>query len=143
MENLLKNQINYDDLGSKEQEAYNYTKVASVLSDYGFHCMYNHVDRHGADLIAIHTQSGSAFSLQLKGSRPTIAKKYMDKKLWIVYTDRASNEICLYDHDKAVALFEATDRAMTESWAINGQYSFSPTKRSSVFEEITIRLKIN
>lgn len=142
MYNLLNTPIDYSELTGKEQEVYNYAKTASVLAEYGFSCNLITADKHGADFIAYHIQSATPYSIQLKGSRPTIAKKYMGKNIWIAYTDRTTNELCIYEHDAAVDLFEQTDRALTESWATNGQYSFSPTKKESIFENITIRRTI-
>jgi len=44
--------INYSDLNSKQQEIYNFQKVASVLADFGFNCIKLADDWHGADFLA-------------------------------------------------------------------------------------------
>jgi len=140
LQDLLSAPVNYDDLGSKAKEVYNFAKTAAILADYGFDCQWIHNDSHGADMSARHL-SGVNFDIQLKG-RPTIAKKYMGKNIWIAYIDREHNEFCMYNHDEAVEIFESAGKAETKSWEVGGQYSFSQTKKPSIFEEISIRLKI-
>ena len=93
MEHLFKEKVNYDSLIGKEQEVYNFAKTASVLVDYGFSCNLITADKHGADMIAYHIDTGETMSIQLKGSRAVINKKYKGRNLWIAYTDRKTNEI--------------------------------------------------
>ena len=75
---------------------------------------------------------GFTLQIQLKGSRATLNKKYLITKepLWIAYIDQASNELCLYDHAKAVKMFEKTSSAKSESWKIHGKYSGVNLNRS-------------
>lgn len=140
MENRLKTKIDYSKLGGKEQENYNYAKTAAKLAEYGFSCCLVTADKHGADMIAYHIKSGDKFSIQLKGSRATLDKKYEGKDIWIAYTDRKTNELCLYDHDKAMAIFEQGPSALSESWQVKGGYSGMSLHNQ--FNDIIIRLPL-
>ena len=138
---VFNSKVDYDKLGGKEQENYNFAKIAALLSEYGF--TYNLVtaDKHGADMLAYHIEEGFTLQIQLKGSRATLNKKYSNRNqpLWIAYIDQASNELCLYEHDLAVEIFEKTSSAQSESWKIHGKYSGVNLNRK--FEDIIIRLK--
>ena len=141
MEHLFKEKVNYDSLIGKEQEVYNFAKTASVLVDYGFSCNLITADKHGADMIAYHIDTGETISIQLKGSRAVINKKYKGRNLWIAYTDRKTNEICLYDHDLAMSIFENGKSAQTQSWLNNGKYGGMSLHNQ--FNDIILRLPLN
>ncbi len=47
-------QIEYRTLNSKAQETYNFHKMAAILADYGYNCLWLNDDWNGADCIAIH-----------------------------------------------------------------------------------------
>lgn len=141
MEELFKTRVDYNTLGGKEQEVYNFAKTASVLVEFGFSCNLITADKHGADMIAYHIATGENMNIQLKGSRATLNKKYQGRNLWISYIDRNSNEVCLYNHDDAVDLFEMGPSSKTNSWQIKGQYSGMSLHNQ--FNEIIIRLKLN
>ena len=141
MEHLFKEKVNYDSLIGKEQEVYNFAKTASVLVDYGFSCNLITADKHGADMIAYHISTGETISIQLKGSRAVINKKYKGKNLWIAYTDRKTNEICIYNHDLAMGIFENGKSALTQSWLNNGKYGGMSLHNQ--FNDIILRLPLN
>lgn len=138
MKSLLKNKVDYDKLGGKEQENYNFAKTASKLAEYGFSCSQITADKHGADMLAYHIETGETFAIQLKGSRATLGKKYIGKRIWIAYMDRNTNELCLYNHDDAVAIFEQGPSALTKSWQEEGGYS--GVNLHNQFNHIIIRL---
>ena len=46
--------VQYEDLNSKQQEIYNFQKVAAVLADFGFNCIKLADDWQGADFLAYH-----------------------------------------------------------------------------------------
>ena len=50
---MILEKINYKLLKAKQQENYNYHKVASKLADYGYDCMRLNNDWEGADFIGI------------------------------------------------------------------------------------------
>jgi hypothetical protein len=141
MKDLLQEKIDYSELGGKEQENYNYAKTAAKLAEFGFSCCLITADKHGADMIAYHIKSGNKFSIQLKGSRATLDKKYKDKDIWIAYTDRKTNEICLYEHDLAMERFEQGPSALSESWRVKGGYS--GTSLYTQFDDLIIRLPLS
>ena len=140
---VFNSKVDYEKLGGKEQENYNFTKIAALLSEYGFSCNLITADKNGADVLAYHIKMGFTLQIQLKGSRATLNKKYLKAKepLWIAYIDQASNELCLYDHAKAVKMFEKTSSAKSESWKIHGKYSGVNLNRK--FENIIIRIKFS
>jgi hypothetical protein len=89
-------------------------------------------------MIAYHIFTGKIISIQLKGSRVTLNKKYKDKNIWIAYIDQRTDELCMYDHDLAVDIFEKGQSALTESCLVKGQYSGMSLHNQ--FNDIIIRL---
>jgi len=112
----------YTSLNNKQKENYNFHKLASLLSTYGFNCIWLNDDVHGADLLALSTE-GDVYKIQLK-SRLTFEKKYMNKNIYMAYP--SDNGFYIYNHDQALELF--IDRYKnTTSWNEKGWYS-STTK---------------
>ena len=141
MEHLFKEKVKYYELTGKEQEVYNYAKTASALVDYGFACNLITADKHGADMIAYNFFTSENILIQLKGSRAVVDKKYVGRNLWIAFTDRKTNEICMYDHDSALEIFENTKSANTKTWKLTGFYNGRSLHKQ--FNEIILRLPIN
>ena len=52
--------IRYRELTAKQQEVYNFQKVASLLADYGFNCIKLDDDWQGADFLAYHADAQPA-----------------------------------------------------------------------------------
>ncbi len=75
--------VPYDSLTPKQQEIYNFQKVAAVLADYGFNCIKLDDDWEGADFLAYH-RDGQTLKVQLKG-RLTIRQDYWNKDLIICF----------------------------------------------------------
>ena len=122
---LLK--ITYEKLGPKQQEIYNFQKVASCLADYGFNCIKLADDWRGADFLAYHVDGEKTLKVQLKG-RITIDKKYIGKELYMAFP--VDNEWYLIEHDKLVEHVDrATNWLNTESWE-RGKYSASKPNRA-------------
>ncbi|MDG5749158.1 hypothetical protein P8Q88_13335 [Qipengyuania sp. XHP0207] len=91
--------ITYADLNSRQQENYNFQKVAAELADYGFNCLRLSDDWQGADFIACHIDGETFIKVQLKG-RLCIDKKYLGKGIHIAFFH---GDACyLYDHDALV-----------------------------------------
>ena len=119
--------IKYTDLNSRQQENYNFYKVASTLADYGFNCLRLTDDYNGADFIALHSD-GSHMMVQLKG-RWTIDKKYLGKNIHICFTHEG--KVYLYNHDDMVNECMVNNKYVpTDSWVKKGAYSIkgSPPK---------------
>ncbi len=88
--------VAYGDLNSRQQENYNFQKVAARLADYGFNCLRLTDDWQGADFIACHIDGETFLKVQLK-TRLTIDKKYIGKELLIAFLE---DENCyIYKHD--------------------------------------------
>ena len=68
-------EIEYSQLNAKQQEIYNFQKLAAVLADYGYNCIKLADDWQGADFLAYHIDGRNTIRVQLKG-RIMIDKKY-------------------------------------------------------------------
>jgi hypothetical protein len=113
--------IAYEQLNSRQQENYNFQKVAAHLADYGYNCLRLSDDWQGADFIACHVD-GSFLRVQLKG-RLNVDKKYSDKDLHIAFCDMGT--WYLYPHDEVMKLFLAQGlMAGSKSWDEGGGYSW-------------------
>ena len=74
--------IEYSSLKAKAQENYNFLKMAAILADYGYNCLWLNDDWNGADCIAMHIDGISDFKSQLKDA-VSYTQKYRAKKLYI------------------------------------------------------------
>lgn len=113
--------IRYRELTAKQQEVYNFQKVASLLADYGFNCIKLDDDWQGADFLAYHKDGSTTLKVQLKG-RATICKKYQGKDLYLAFP--AAGHWYLVKHDKLVKIAEETTRWLrSRSWIDGGEYN--------------------
>ena len=114
--------IQYSSLSSKQQEIFNFQKVAGILADYGYKCIKLSDDWNGADFIAQHFNTDSFLKVQLKG-RWTLDKKYCGKGIWICF--REGDAIYLYPHDEVMdrVLKETKFMKRSESWEVRGGYN--------------------
>ena len=131
--------ITYSKLNSRQQETYNFHKIAGILADYGFTSIRLSDDWEGADFIAQHIDGETFLKVQLKG-RLSFDRKYVGKNLWICFMH--DNQVILYPHDQTLEKFAKVGRiTSTESWTKRGQYHF-PYLGSDVLgliEEFRIR----
>lgn len=126
--------ILYKDLNNKQKENYNFHKVAAALAEYGFNSMRLNDDWQGADFISIHIDGYQMLKVQLKG-RFSIAKKYIDKSIYIAFIE---NEIVkLYKHDDAISLLQE-NIINSVSWKEKGTYDWPKTPQ--LFDEIIMFL---
>lgn len=111
--------VAYNDLNSRQQENFNFTKISARLADFGFTTIRLSDDWNGADFLALHLH-GETLKVQLKG-RATFMKKYQGKDLWISFP--SGDEWYVYPHD---ALLTQVLPAIgsSESWKEAGLYSF-------------------
>lgn len=119
----LYNIIHYKDLNSKQKENYNFHKVASALANYGFNSMRLNDDWQGADFIAVHIDGDDMLKVQLNG-RVTLAKKYIEKNIYIAFIENDSVKI--YLHDDAINMMPDNIKN-SKSWVENGLYTFTKT----------------
>lgn len=117
--------VNYKDLNNRQKENYNFHKVAAKLAEYGFNSVRLSDDFKGADFIAIHSDGEQFLKVQLKG-RFTVDKKYLGKSIYIAFIE--SNEVKLYNHDKAVSVL-TPNVINSKSWKTQGSYSFNQTPK--------------
>jgi hypothetical protein len=127
--------IKYSDLNKKAQEMYNFQKVAAVLADYGFTCMWLHNDWKGADFIAVHVYGDPDMKIQLKGGL-SFAKKYKGKDIYICFMYKG--DTYLYPHDEVLSRVE--QRISDKKWKEKGTYF--QTKLSGWSKDILDEYKI-
>lgn len=116
------NRIKYKDLNSRQKENYNFHKVAAILADYGYNCMWLNDDWEGADFIACHIDGDSFLKVQLKG-RLTLQKKYNGKNIFIAFNQ--DGRWYVYPHDKLREEFLSIGlMSGSPSWEEKGWYSW-------------------
>ncbi|WP_298486241.1 hypothetical protein [uncultured Maribacter sp.] len=69
------------------------------MANYGFNSMRLNDDWQGADFIAVHIDGDDMLKVQLKG-RFTLAKKYIDKNIYIAFIE--NDNVKIYLHDDAI-----------------------------------------
>jgi len=122
--------IQYKDLNSKQQEIYNFQKVAAILADYGFNCIKLADDWQGADFLAYHKDGGQTLKVQLKG-RLYLAKQYIGKEIYMTFP--IEGDWYLVAHDELLAI--VGDRAPwleTSSWIEGGAYGSSKPSKALI-----------
>ena len=88
--------VEYASLNARQQENYNFHKLAARLADYGFNSLRLNDDWQGADFIACHIDGETFLKVQLKG-RLAVDKKYIGKNLFVAFFD--GQECYVYPHD--------------------------------------------
>ena len=115
--------VRYEDLTSRQQENYNFQKLASRLADYGYNCLRLSDDWQGADFIACHIDGNSFIKVQLKG-RLSIDRKYNEKGVYIAFNDK-NDQWYIYPHDKLRdELLDMGLMSGTVSWEERGMYNW-------------------
>ena len=130
--------INYDHLGARQQENFNFQKVAAQLADYGFNCLRLSDDWLGADFIACHIDGNTFLKVQLK-SRLNVDRKYSGKDIYITFAYRGV--WYLYPHDALRCELLAEGYLVgSTSWDMKGGYSWgNPSKKMlSLLKKYTI-----
>jgi hypothetical protein len=88
--------VPYAELNSRQQENYNFHKIAARMAEYGFNCIRLTDDWQGADFIAVHVDGETFLKVQLKG-RLMIDRKYLGKQIHVAFLH--GDQAYLYDHD--------------------------------------------
>lgn len=110
--------VQYSELNAKQQEIFNFQKVAAILADYGYACIKLSDDWKGADFLADHFSADHTLRVQLK-SALTIDKKYLAKGIHMTFP--VNGTWYLVDHDDLVEIVMAnTNVANTKIWQIKG-----------------------
>lgn len=89
--------IEFKQLNARQKENYNFQKIAAVLAEYGYSCMWLNDDWLGADFIAVHIDGNAFLKVQLK-ARFSINRKYEGKDIYMAF--RSDDKTYLYPHDK-------------------------------------------
>ena len=89
--------VPYEKLNPRQQENYNFHKVAARLANYGFNCLRLTDDWQGADFIACLIDGETFLKVQLKG-RLTVDPKYLGKSVFIAFLD--GTDCFVYPHDE-------------------------------------------
>lgn len=112
--------VTYSQLNSRQQENYNFQKVAARMADYGFNCLRLTDDWQGADFIACHIDGQTFLKVQLKG-RLCLDKKYVGKNIHVAFA--RGNDCFVYPHDELLALVLANGALdeQSERWRDHGQ----------------------
>lgn len=119
---MILKRISYSDLNSRQQENYNFHKVAGYLADFGFNSIKLTDDWRGADFLACHIDGQQFLKIQLKG-RFSLDKKYVGKDLYIAFLHR--EDCYIYPHDEVMAkVLERGQINDTVSWAERGLYNW-------------------
>lgn len=134
-------QIRYTDLNARQKENYNFHKIAAVLAEYGYSCMWLNDDWQGADFIANHIDGRGFLKVQLK-SRLTIDRKYIGKDIHIAF--RHADDIYLYPHDTVMLLlFKVLPQtAKRKSWDRKGRFSW-PNPMPKMLEHLLAEYKLD
>ena len=127
--------IEYRTLNSKAQETYHFHKMAAILADYGYNCLWLNDDWNGADCIAVHIDGISDFKIQLKGSI-SFARKYWAKNIYIAFFEQG--DLYIYPHDYILAQVE--NNIADKTWLEKGTYF--QTKITKKFREILEPYKV-
>ncbi|WP_370336451.1 hypothetical protein [Parvularcula marina] len=127
----------YEQLNSRQQENFNFQKVAARLADYGFNSMRLSDDFHGADFIAMHADGETLLRVQLKG-RLCFDAKYYGKGLHIAFRD--GDDIYVYSHDELrQRLIEEgyAEKSTSKAWVDKGSRSWPriPNKLRPILNE--------
>lgn len=113
--------VEYAKLKARQQEVFNFQKVAGQLADYGFNCIKLADDWQGADFLAYHVDGKNTLKVQLK-SRLTISRKELGKSLFIAFP--VDGVWYLLEHDRLVTLVKKhTPYLASDSWCKHKGYS--------------------
>ena len=120
-------QVNYKSLNAKQQELYNFHRLAGRLADFGYYSIKLSDDWQGADFLAVHFNGEDSLKVQLKG-RLTFNRKYQGKDIHIAFPH--NEDFFVFPHDeileKALILKNIGN---TKDWIVNGHYSWPSTPK--------------
>lgn len=125
---MNRNRVVYSKLKGGAQEAFNAGKLAGVMARYGYELTPVRNDADGADFIAYRV-GNPALLIQLKG-RPTVAKKYKGKDIWMAFPSKDPDSQVMYlvphaELKKIIQAKQPNGKAFkSKSWLKNdGEYS--------------------
>ena len=119
-------EIPYGELNPRQQEAYNFQKLAAVLADFGLITIPLNNDWNGADFIAQMHDGTTFVKVQLK-SRLTFDQKYRGKQLYVCFRDGVGEHSVwyMYDHDELLEkVSKVRNITDTKTWELDKPYHF-------------------
>lgn len=124
----------YSELGSKEQENLNVSRLVAALAARGIECFRVNNDKHCADVVAHDAATGTNLNLQVKGNRRiVVGDKYSGRGVWMVTWDPSCRAFLLFNHDQGLAAMRAA------GWMKRGQSGTS----NGAFGDKTVQLLID
>ena len=111
--------IEYKNLNPRQQENYNFHKLAARLADYGYTCLHLSNDWQGADLIASHIDGDKFHKIQLKG-RLVYNRKYENKEIFVAFFHGTRCFVYPHDDFKEFALQSGSVDEQSRNWKVNG-----------------------
>ena len=120
----------YKNLTAKQQEVYNFQKVAGILAEYGFNCIKLDDDWQGADFLAYRKDVDQTLKVQLK-SRLSINKKYKGKDIYMCFPIKRKETWTWYLvlHDELLKrVRKHTEWLDSQSWCKGAYSSGYPSK---------------
>lgn len=127
-ETALGAHVEYKQLNSRQQEIFNFQKVAALLADYGYACIKLSDDWKGADFLADHFSAEQTLRVQLK-SCLTVDKKYIGKNIYMTFPVRGA--WYLVPHEVLLDLvMQNSNVANTKIWQEKGlHFTASPSAK--------------
>jgi hypothetical protein len=120
-------QVNYKSLNAKQQELYNFHRLAGRLADFGYYSIKLSDDWRGADFLAVHFNGEDSLKVQLKG-RLTFNRKYQGKDIHIAFPH--NEDFFVFPHDELLErVLMLKNIGNTKDWIENGHYSWPATPK--------------
>ena len=120
-------QVNYKSLNAKQQELYNFHRLAGRLADFGYYSIKLSDDWQGADFLAVHFNGEDSLKVQLKG-RLTFNRKYQGKDIHIAFPH--NEDFFVFPHDELLdQVLMLKNIGNTKDWIENGHYSWPSTPK--------------
>ena len=131
--------ITFEKLNARQQENFNFHKIAAVLADYGYTSIRLTDDWEGADFLAQHINGKHILKIQLKG-RLYFGQKYLGKNLYVAFRD--GDQWYLYPHDELKKeIWDVASFERTNSWQTKKDYHFPsvPEKIRPLLEKYALK----
>ena len=126
---ILCEKTNYEKLGKKQREIYNFQMVSAVFAKYGYSVTSLRDDAEFADFVAvpfIRNETTKPFWIQLKGGL-TFRDTYKGKDLYICFPDWENNAWYLYPHDQLYNELKSELQKRVEDWDKKHKYETAPS----------------
>lgn len=120
--------IDYAALNARQQENYNFQKIAGRLAEYGYNCIRLNDDWQGADFLAVHVNGTDILRVQVKG-RIAIDRKYIGKQIYIAFMLDQNAYVFPHDAFTEHAIARGSLDEESRIWADKGSRSWPSPPR--------------